>query len=77
MNRVAEYATVDQAIDLLKRRDHYLMSQHTGAGTAWFIMPGSRRVRPSDIRKIVHRDDIVASGDALLPGALPQTWRAR
>jgi hypothetical protein len=77
MNRVTEYLGADQVVDLLKRRDHYLMSQHTGAGTAWFVMPGSRRVRPSDIRKIIHRDDVAAQADSLFPEAMPQTWRAR
>jgi len=77
MNRASEYSTAEEVIDQLKRGQSYLMSQHTGAGTTWFVMPAGFRVRPSDVRKIVHRDDVIASGDSLLPGSLPQTWRAR
>jgi hypothetical protein len=76
MNRASDYLTADQAIDQM-RRGGYLMAQYSGAGTTWVVMPSGRRLHPSDIRKIVHRDDVVASGDALLPGSMPQTWRAR
>jgi hypothetical protein len=76
MNRVAEYLRPDEAVALLKRGG-YLMVQHAGTGEQWFLMPGGDRIRPEDVRKIIHRNDVVAQADGLFPGATPQTWRAR
>jgi hypothetical protein len=75
MNRVTEYLRPDEAVALLKRGG-YLLAQYSAAGTAWFLMPSGSKIRPQDVRHIIHRPDVRPSGDGLLPGQ-NQTWRAR
>jgi hypothetical protein len=75
----SQYLRAEQVVDLLLlNRDGRLTLTHTASGRdEWHVLPHGSRVRPQDVRQIIHRNDVVASADALLPGALPQTWRAR
>jgi hypothetical protein len=78
MKRPAQYLNPGQVVDLLSQnRDARLVKTNNPGGPSWLVQPCGARVRPEDIRRIIYRADVVASDDGLLPGILPQTWRAR
>jgi hypothetical protein len=76
MKKPTAYLSADRAIDVLLHQDGRLMLMKTAAGQEWFVLPRGGRVRPDDIRKIIHRPDIVASEDGLFAGHT-QTYRRR